>query len=150
MLRLVRQPAAVLLMAAGVLAGCATNPATGSSEFTLMSEAQEINLGKELDAEVRREVRVYDDPELVRHVEQIGLRLAARSHRPGLPWHFTIVDQWTTSRGASVRFDPSARLKPAPSGPTALISTSCGRVTPGSRWRRAPAAPTSKRPRSPS
>ncbi len=81
-----------LVPAAAWLAACATNPVSGSSEFTLMSEAQEIKLGQQLDAEVRREMRVYDDLELQRYVEQIGQRLAAVSHRPHLPWHFTIVD----------------------------------------------------------
>jgi predicted Zn-dependent protease len=75
------------------LAACATNPVTGRSEVTLMSEAQEIALGRQLDAEVRRELGVYDDAELQRYVEQIGLRLAALSHRPQLPWHVAIVDQ---------------------------------------------------------
>jgi predicted Zn-dependent protease len=85
--------ATALAACAASLAACATNPATGSSEISLMSEAQEIQLGKELDAEVRRTMRTYDDPELQSYVEQIGLRLAAVSPRPSLPWHFTIVDQ---------------------------------------------------------
>ncbi len=107
------------LLTTCALAGCATNPVTGSSEFTLMSEAQEINLGKELDAEVRREMRVYDDPELVRYVEQIGLRLAARSHRPGLPWRFAIVDQSAVNAATSIspaaccRFSTAKRNSPA-------------------------------------
>ncbi len=83
----------VLIPAAAWLAACATNPVSGSSEFTLMSEAQEIKLGQQLDAEVRREMGLYDDAELQRYVEQVGQRLAAQSHRPHLPWHFAIVDQ---------------------------------------------------------
>src|SRR5918912_4523763 len=35
---------------------------------------------------------VYSDRELQQYVSDIGLRLAQRSQRPGLPWHFTIVD----------------------------------------------------------
>jgi predicted Zn-dependent protease len=68
------------------------NPATGQREFSLMSEAQEIQLGQQLDAEVRREMGVYADPELQRYVESVGMRLAHASQRPNLPWHFTIVD----------------------------------------------------------
>ena len=41
-----------------IIAACATNPATGKKEFSLMSEAQEIELGKNMDGEVRREMGV--------------------------------------------------------------------------------------------
>lgn len=75
------------------LVACATNPATGKREFSLMSEAQEIELGKSMDGEVRRQMGVYEDPELQRYVETVGLRLARASQRPNLPWHFTVVDE---------------------------------------------------------
>ncbi len=77
---------------AGLGGGCATNPVTGEREFALMSEAQEIQIGEELDVEIGQEMGVYDDPELQAYVEDIVLRMAQRSHRPDLPWHFTIVD----------------------------------------------------------
>lgn len=75
------------------IAACATNPATGRREFSLMSEAQEIELGKQMDGEVRREMGLYNDAELQRYVESIGMRLARASERPNLPWHFTVVDE---------------------------------------------------------
>jgi predicted Zn-dependent protease len=78
---------------ATTLVACATNPATGKSEFSLMSEAQEIQLGQEADAQVRREMGVYQDAELQRYVSDVGLRLARASERPNLPWHFTVVDE---------------------------------------------------------
>src|SRR5512134_392075 len=78
---------------AATLIACATNPATGQKEFSLMSEAQEIQLGQEMDVQVRREMGVYNDPELQRYVESIGMRLAKASERPNLPWHFTVVDE---------------------------------------------------------
>ena len=84
--------AAVALLALTV-ASCATNPATGEREFSLMSEAQEIQLGKEMDVQVRKEMGVYNDPELQKYVEQVGSRLARASQRPNLPWHFAVVDE---------------------------------------------------------
>jgi predicted Zn-dependent protease len=80
-------------LAAAMLSACATNPATGRREVTLMSEAQEIALGKESDAQIRQEMGLYDDPELQRYVSGIGLRLAKLSERPNLPWQFAVVDQ---------------------------------------------------------
>jgi predicted Zn-dependent protease len=78
---------------AATLAACATNPATGDKEFSLMSEAQEVQLGQEMDGQVRREMGVYDDAELQRYVSEVGMRLARASERPNLPWHFTVVDE---------------------------------------------------------
>jgi predicted Zn-dependent protease len=75
------------------IAACATNPATGEKEFSLMSEAQEIELGTQMDVEVRREMGVYEDAELQRYVESVGMRLAQASERPSLPWHFAVVDE---------------------------------------------------------
>ncbi|HSC29681.1 MAG TPA: M48 family metalloprotease [Vicinamibacterales bacterium] len=57
-----------------------------------MSEAQEIQVGRELDAEIQREMGVYEDAALQRYVQNIGLRLARVSERPDLPWQFLVVD----------------------------------------------------------
>ncbi len=73
-------------------AACATNPATGQRQFNLMSEAQELQIGQESDVQIRQEMGVYDDPDLQRYVESIGLRMAQSSQRPNLPWHFTVID----------------------------------------------------------
>ncbi len=83
---------AVLLAATAVLTACATNPVTGKRQMSLLSEAEELAIGQQQDAEIRREMGVYDDPELQRYVDDIGQRLARASHRPNLPWSFTIVD----------------------------------------------------------
>lgn len=58
-----------------------------------MSEAQEIETGRQLDAEVRREMGVYRVDALQRYVDDIGQRLARNSHRSQLQWHFVVVDQ---------------------------------------------------------
>ena len=35
------------------LAGCAVNPATGRSDFVMMSEQQELDLGRRYNQEIR-------------------------------------------------------------------------------------------------
>ena len=79
----------VLLLAG---AACATNPVTGKKQVSLLSEAEELAIGAREDLEIRREMGVYDDVELQRYVNDIGQQLARASHRPNLPWSFTIVD----------------------------------------------------------
>ena len=71
---------------------CATNPATGKRQINLMSEAQEISAGQEADAQVKKEMGVYNDANLQGYVSGIGMRLAMVSERPTLPWHYTVVD----------------------------------------------------------
>ncbi len=83
-------PLAVLAVALGV--ACATNPATGKRQVSLMSEAQEISMGQEQDLLVKKEMGIYNDPALQEYVSNIGLNLARVSERPNLPWHFTVVD----------------------------------------------------------
>jgi predicted Zn-dependent protease len=84
---------ACLLFAFALAAGaCATNPVSGKRQMSLLSEAEELAIGQQQDAEIRREMGVYDDPELQRYVNDIGQQLARASHRPNLPWSFTIVD----------------------------------------------------------
>jgi predicted Zn-dependent protease len=75
-----------------VLVACATNPATGRSNFNTMSEAQEIALGKEADAQVRQEMGVYNDAAWQSYVNRVGQTMAKKSHRPSLPWSFAVVD----------------------------------------------------------
>jgi predicted Zn-dependent protease len=83
---------APLALAGAVIVGCATNPATGEREFSLMSEAQEIEIGRQMDGEIKREMGVYGDAQLQRYVDGVGQQLARASERPNLPWHFTVVD----------------------------------------------------------
>jgi predicted Zn-dependent protease len=80
------------LIAAVSLSACAINPVTGKREISLMSEAQEISVGRELDAQVRQEMGLYDNDELQRYVRELGMRIAQRSQRPNLPWSFAVLD----------------------------------------------------------
>jgi predicted Zn-dependent protease len=81
-----------LLLVAVASAGCATNPATGESQLMLVSEAQEIAIGREADAQVEPTYGLYPSPELQSYVGALGSRLAGASERPELPWSFKVVD----------------------------------------------------------
>ncbi len=72
--------------------GCATNPVTGGTDFVMISESQEIAIGREADPDVRREFGVYDDAGLNAYVQRLGSELAQKSHRPDLIYRFTVLD----------------------------------------------------------
>lgn len=82
-----------LVVLAAVAWGCATNPATGRRQLILMSEAEEVQIGRQNNEQIRKQMGVYNDPELQRYVATIGARLAREAHRPQLPWTFTVVDE---------------------------------------------------------
>lgn len=82
----------VALSGALLLTHCAQNPVTGDKDFVLMSEQQEIQQGAQAHKEVLREYGRVDDKRLQAYVSRVGKRLAAKSHRPNLDWHFTVVD----------------------------------------------------------
>lgn len=72
--------------------GCAQNPVSGKQDFVMMSESQEISIGRNADADVRKQYKVYDNPALQSYVNRIGQAVAQNSHRPHLNYHFTVLD----------------------------------------------------------
>jgi len=75
-----------------LLAACATNPATGKSEISLVSEGQEIALGEQTAASTRASIGLVPDTALQRYIRGLGTRLASSSERAGLPWSFEVID----------------------------------------------------------
>lgn len=84
---------AVFFLATGPLMdGCATNPVTGKSEFSLISEKDEIALGSQAYSGAIAEFGgEYNDPVLGEYVQGVGQSLGKISHRPNLPYEFTVV-----------------------------------------------------------
>ena len=83
---------ATALIAVG---GCATNPVTGKRELALISEQQEVQIGKEAAQETVQQMGLVNDPPLQQYVSNIGMALAKRSERPELPWEFHVIDDPT-------------------------------------------------------
>ncbi len=71
---------------------CAKNPVTGKSQVVLMSEAQEIAMGKEADPQIIAQFGLYEDSTLQRFIREKGKQMAAISHRPNLDYQFRIVN----------------------------------------------------------
>jgi predicted Zn-dependent protease len=85
---------AVALLAP-LLTACATNPVTGQRQLSLISESQEIQLGREAAEEVAQSIGFVEDAALQTYVRRLGVTLAANSERPNLPWTFHVVDDPT-------------------------------------------------------
>jgi len=88
-----------LVVAAGsvvgvlALAGCTVNPVSGKSQFDLMGESQEIEMGKAYyPGAIQSSFGPIDDRELQAAVARAGNAVAAAGHRPALEYEFTAVN----------------------------------------------------------
>jgi predicted Zn-dependent protease len=76
---------------------CSFNPATGRLQLTTISDAQEVALGRDNDAQVVEALGLYDDEGLATVVSEVGGQLAGKTERPGLPWTFRVLDDPTVN-----------------------------------------------------
>ncbi len=76
-----------------LLAGCATNPVTGKKELMLVSEQQELAIGKKNYLPMRQaQGGDYTvDPQLTEYINQVGQKLAVVSDRK-LPYEFKVLN----------------------------------------------------------
>lgn len=114
--------------------GCATNPATGETQISLIGRGQEIEMGRQGAAQVRATMGVYDPDGLGEYVGRVGRSMAATSERPDLPWSFEIADESTVNafalpggfiyltRGIMAHFDSEAEM-------AAVLGHEIGHVT---------------------
>jgi predicted Zn-dependent protease len=81
-----------LALVAALALSCAKNPVTGKRELMLVSEAQEIEMGRQAASEIPRVLGLVQDPEIEQRVARLGMQIARSSERPSLPWEFHVVD----------------------------------------------------------
>ena len=82
----------LVLFVLGSLVGCAVNPATGRTDFVMMSEQQEIEMGRSYAQEIAKQYPRYADEKLQAYVQQVGERVARHGHRSHLNYSFTVID----------------------------------------------------------
>ncbi len=81
-----------LTLTMGMFNQCARNPVTGKKQVVFMSEAQEIAMGQEADPQIIAQFGLYDDKSMQDFINEKGKAMAAISHRPGLEYHYRVVD----------------------------------------------------------
>lgn len=85
-----------------LMVACSTNPVTGKRELQITSEAAELSMGKKMYQPLQQQSGgIYTlDLALNRYVQQVGMRLAAVSHRPDLPYEFVVLNNSTPNAWA--------------------------------------------------
>lgn len=98
-MRILSRTAVVALVLA--VASCAVNPVTGDRQLALVSESQEIQIGREVAGSAERQFGLVEDAALQAYVHRLGTQLARASERPELPWKFQVVDDPTPNAFAA-------------------------------------------------
>ncbi|HEX4858746.1 MAG TPA: M48 family metalloprotease, partial [Usitatibacteraceae bacterium] len=87
-------PLLLTLCIALPLSGCKSvvNPVSGKKEIATMDENDEIVAGRQQHEELLKEYPRLENPALQAYVNEVGMRIARNTHRPNLPWTFTVLD----------------------------------------------------------
>lgn len=67
----------LIISTLSLIVGCAVNPVTGKQDFVMISENQEIQMGREYNAQILRQNPVYQDQELQ---TSVSILLPPESH----------------------------------------------------------------------
>jgi len=88
-----------LMIAAAIIAvfailplSCAVNPVTGKRELMLVTQQDEIGMGKQADVEIGQMYGFYEDPKLSAYVNKIGQNIARNTHQSTMQYHFKVLD----------------------------------------------------------
>lgn len=85
-------PFLMALLTAMVLHGCATNPVTKKREFVLMSEEQELSIGRQMAPKIEKDYGVYPSKKLQDYIVSVGESIAKVSDRQNIFFHFTVLN----------------------------------------------------------
>lgn len=75
-----------------ILAACATLPETGKQAFVLTTPSQEINLGANAFADIKRSQKISQDPAINAQVQRVAKRVIEAANMPHLQWEVVVFD----------------------------------------------------------
>lgn len=83
----------IFLLSLLLLCGCITiyNPATGRRETLLIDTDSEVALGRDMDKEIQKRVKLLTEQDMRQRLESVGSRVAKFSDRQDLIYYFRIV-----------------------------------------------------------
>jgi predicted Zn-dependent protease len=81
------------LSAAGTLLGCAASPVTGKRQLMLVSEEEEVQIDRQnAPLQFSADYGQLQDKSLNDYIRRVGQDMAARTHRPRMPYSFRGVN----------------------------------------------------------
>ena len=72
---------------------CYSAPVTGRSQFIIISEAEEIQMGNVAFRDVLKKEAISNNPDYNAAVRRVGSRIAAISDTPNYNWEYKVIDE---------------------------------------------------------
>lgn len=83
----------VLICIAGEMLSCSSVPVFGRRQLVLLSESEEIQLGKDSYEQILAEEKLSKNQKNVKLLERIGQRIAKAANKPEYQWEFRLIDK---------------------------------------------------------
>ena len=83
---------ATIAVSALILLSCATTGPGGKKSLILISDAQEVAIGQEMNQQLQEQERVLADPQWQAYITELGQRIVAVSDRKDLEYHFAVIE----------------------------------------------------------
>lgn len=88
----IRNAAPATLIGLIMLSGCATTGPGGQKSLILISDQEEIAIGGQVDAEVRKTNKLLPDSAWQAYLAEVGEKIAKVCDRPELEYHFAVIE----------------------------------------------------------
>jgi len=82
----------LVLVLSFILIACYKAPVTGRSQFIILSQSQENEMGLQAYQEVLKDEKMSNNPSYNSSVKRVGQRIASVSDTPNYEWEFKVVD----------------------------------------------------------
>ena len=82
----------VCLSIAVIVTGCATTGPGGKKSLILISDAQEVEIGRQVDAQVRATDTLFADSLWQSYLSEVGQKIVAVCDRPDLGYQFHVIE----------------------------------------------------------
>ena len=82
----------ILLAVTFVVTGCSVHPHTLEREFNIVSEQEELNIGRSSYPQIIEQFGYYHNAELQQYIDQVGQKLVDVCRRRDFTYHFTVLD----------------------------------------------------------
>ncbi len=82
----------IFVLAALGMTACAKSPYTGRSQFMMVTESQERDLGEDATQQVKQREQIIGAGPQLERITRVGRRIAEAASRPDMQWEFVLVD----------------------------------------------------------
>ena len=85
------QPILGAIAATLLIVGCQTVQQTGRSQFIIVSDAQELQLGQDAYKETLQKSHISTRSDWQAQLRRVGQRIAAAADKPEFQWEFNVI-----------------------------------------------------------